>query len=454
VPAISPLLVLFLAIAAIFVLIMRFRVNAFIALVLAAILVGVLSPRVALPDVMPTVVKVFGDVAGRIAIVIAMAAIIGVCLMESGAADKITRVFVRLLGEARASLSLLVSGFVLAAPVFFDTVFYLLVPLARAMRIRTGAHYLLFVMAVVSGAAVTHTMAPPTPGPLAAAVTLNVDLGLMIIVGVLIGIPMSMAGWLFSLWLDRRMPVPLREAPGMSLAELQEVAHSDEGRLPSFLSSLLPIGLPVILITCNTIAGAIAPQSGLRRVTAFFGDPNFALLLAAFVALRLLAVQRKYTLGQLAKPVESALASAGIIILITAAGGAFGGMLVQAGVGETLGGLAQQYDVPLLMLGFLLAALLKIAQGSGTVAIITASSILAPLVIQTAPPYHSVYIVCAIGCGSLVGSWMNDSGFWVYKQMSGFTEAETLKTWTPLLAVLGIAGLLATYTAAMLVPLR
>jgi gluconate:H+ symporter, GntP family len=413
-----------------------------------------IAPGIALPDIMPTVVGVFGDVAGRIAIVIAMAAVVGTCLMESGAADKITRVFVRLLGEKRVSFSLLGSGYVLSVPVFFDTVFYLLIPLAKAMRIRTGGHYVLFIMAVCAGGAVTHTLVPPTPGPLAAATTLDVDLGLMILVGFFIGLPMAFTGWLFSVYMDRTLPVPLRETPGLPLRDMEELAHREEKYLPGFGASMLPIVLPVLLITCNTVAGAVDPEGGLRRITAFFGDPNLALLLSAAVSLRLLAVQKSYSLLELAQPVEAALASAGLIILITAAGGAFGGMLVQAGVGTALGDLAREYQVPLLVLGFLMASLLKIAQGSGTVAMITASSILAPLLVESPPPYHAVYVACAIGCGSLVGSWMNDSGFWVYKQMSGLTEVEALKTWTPLLAILGISGFLVTLLAAALAPLR
>jgi GntP family gluconate:H+ symporter len=449
-----PLLVLLLAVAVVFLLIIRLKINAFIALIVAAITVGVLAPGVAFPDVMPAVVRVFGDVAGRIAIVIAMAAVIGACLMESGAADKITRVFVRLLTEKRASFSLLGSSYILACPVFFDTVFYLLVPLAKAMRIRTGGHYLLFVMAICAGGGVTHTMVPPTPGPIAAAAALQVDLGMMIIAGFLIGIPMALCGWLYSAYMDQVMPVPLRETAGMSLADLEEVAHRDEGQLPGFLASITPIVLPVLLITCNTVVGAVAPESALRRLTAFFGDPNLALLLSAVVSLRLLAVHRNYTLAKLAGSVQGALSSAGIIILITAAGGAFGGMLVQAEVGTALGNLARQYSIPMLLLGFLLAALLKIAQGSGTVAMITASSILAPLLVENPPPFHAVYVACAIGCGSLVGSWMNDSGFWVYKEMSGLTEVEALKTWTPLLAVLGVSGFVVTLLASAVVPLR
>ena len=449
----DPLVILVIAVAVVFVLILRLRINAFIALITAATTVGLLSPNVPLGEVMPSVAREFGGVCGSIAIVIALAALIGQCLMESGAADKIVRVFVRALGEKRASLSLLSSGYVLSVPVFFDTVFYLLVPLARAMRVRMGKNYLLFLMAICAGGAVTHSMVPPTPGPLAMAATLKIDLGVMILVGSVIAVPMSVAGWLFGILRDRQLDVPLRETPGLTLEELDALAKRQEARLPSFFMAMLPIVLPVVLIASNTLAGAVGAAAGVQAVTGFLGNPNLALLASAAISLAVLARQKGYTLAQLAKPVETALASGGLIILITAGGGSFGKMLVQAGVGKTIGDMSQEFGVPILMLSFLLGTLLKIAQGSGTVAMITVSSIMAPLVIDTPPGFHAVYVACAIGSGSLVGSWMNDSGFWVYKQMSGLTEKEALQTWTPLLAVMGVVGYIVTQIAAILVPL-
>lgn len=448
-----PLAILAVAIAVVFVLILRLKINAFIALITAATTVGILSPNVSFGEVMPAVAGEFGSVCASIAIVIALAALIGQCLMESGAADKIVRVFVRALGEKRASLSLLSSGYVLSVPVFFDTVFYLLVPLARAMRVRMGKNYLLFLMAISAGGAVTHSMVPPTPGPLAMAATLGIDLGAMILVGAMIAIPMSVCGWLFGVLRDRQLDVPLRETPGLTLAELETLAQRREERLPSFFMAMLPIVLPVVLIASNTLAGALELGGAIEEITAFLGNPNFALLASAAVSLGLVARYKGYSLAQLAKPVETALASGGLIILITAGGGSFGKMLVRADVGKTIGEMSQDFGVPLLLLAFLLGTLLKVAQGSGTVAMITVSAIMAPIVQDTPPGFHPVYVACAIGSGSMVGSWMNDSGFWVYKQMSGLTETEALQTWTPLLAVMGVVGYVVTQIAAILVPL-
>jgi len=449
-----PLVVLLVTIAVVFMLIIRLKINAFIALITAAILAGLLSPQVALAEVMPKVAGLFGNVCGRIAIVIALAAVIGQCMMESGAADKIVRVFVGWLGQKRASLSLLASSYVLATPVFFDTVFYLMVPLARAMRVRTGRNYVLYICSIAAGGAVAHSLIPPTPGPVAMSATLGLDLGLLILAGAIIGAPAALAGWLFSRFLDHAVKVPFRETPGLSLEELHHLAHRPDEELPGFFYSLLPILLPVVLITSNTFVQAFRPQSALAGITSFLGDPNFALLCSTVISLRLLARYRGYSLGQMARSVETAFASGGLIILITAGGGAFGGMLVEAGVGKALGDLAQQWHLPLLLLSFLLAVLLKVAQGSGTVSMITTSAIVAPLVASAPLPYHPVYVATAIGSGSMVGSWMNDSGFWVFAKMSGLEEVEALKTWTPLLVVLGVTGFLATVVAVLVFPLR
>ncbi len=448
-----PLLILVVAIFVVFLLIIRLKINAFIALITAAITVGVLSPEVGFAEVMPEVAAAFGRVCGGIGIVIALAALIGQCLMESGAADRIVRVFVRSLGEKNAPLSLMSSGYVLSVPVFFDTVFYLLVPLARAMRVRTGKNYLLFLMAICAGGAVTHSMVPPTPGPLAMADALNIDLGLMILVGALVGIPMSMAGLAFAYSRDRNMEVPLRETPGMTLVELEELAAKQEDQLPSFGLSMAPILLPVFMITLNTLSGALGVEGPIADFASFVGNPNFALLVSTAIAVYILMKQKGYTLGELQGTVETAFASGGLIILITAAGGSFGAMLQRAGVGTVLSEMSSEIGMPLLLLSFLLGCLLKVAQGSGTVAMITVSSIMAPLVV-TGLPYNPVYIACAIGSGSLVGSWMNDSGFWVYTKMSGLTEAESLQTWTPLLAVLGVTGYLVSQILSIVLPLQ
>ena len=450
-----PIFILLIAMATVFLLIIRWKVNAFAALILSAILIGLLSPHVPIQEVMDAVTGAFGGLAGGIGVAIAMAAVIGQCLMESGGAEKITRRFVDWLGERYSSFSMVISGYILSIPVFHDTVFYLLVPLARSMSMRTGGrNYLLYTLAIGAGGVTTHIFVPPTPGPLAMAKTLNIDLGLVIIVGLMVAIPSALACWAYAYWIDRKMQLPIREAPGLTLDELREVANRPESELPGFFVSLLPIAIPVILITSNTVSRTFFPGTLLSNVTAFLGNPNLALILAATAGLWLLASHKGLTLKALAKPTEEAIKSAGLIILITAGGGAFGRMLVKAEVGTVLGGYAQEIGLSLLLLGFGISMLFRIAQGSATAAMITTAEIVAPLILAAPPAYHSVYILTAIGSGSIVGGWMNDSGFWVFKTMTGLTEVEALKTKTVSLFALGGAGLLASYLGAVVFPLK
>jgi GntP family gluconate:H+ symporter len=447
-----PFAILAVAVALVSYLLVRLKVNAFVALIGAAVVVGMLSPKIPLSEVMRETAARFGSVVGSIGIAIAMAAIVGECLTESGAADRIVRFFLRGFGEKRASLALLASGYVLGVPVFFDTVFYLLVPLARALSARLGGRdYVLLVLAISAGGSATHVFVPPTPGPLAVAAALDVDMGLVMLVGLAVALPASLLAWVYSVWIDRRLQVPLRDAPGGSMEKLSEIAARSESELPSLFPSLLPIAVPVLLISAATVSKSLGATGPFASALGFLGDPTFSLCLAAGAALAVLGSRRGFASAPAA--IEAAVRSAGVIILITAAGGAFGGMLVKAGVGDALREWSGRVGLSPLLLGFLLASLFKLAQGSGTVAMITAASILGPLVAQAPPPYHAVYLVTAVGAGSLFGQWMNDSGFWVFRTMTGLTEVETLKAKSGMMAVLAVAGFGMTVLLAWLFPL-
>ncbi|MDA0204073.1 MAG: SLC13 family permease [Acidobacteria bacterium] len=449
-----PLIVLLIATIAVFLLIIRFKINAFVALILSAILIGILSRNIPLASVIPEVTSRFGDVVGRIGVAIAMAALIGHSLMESGAADRITRQFIRWLGEKYSSLSMLVSGYVLSIPVFHDTVFYLLIPLARAMTIRNGGkRYVLNALSIGAGGVATHLFVPPTPGPLAMAATMNLDIGLVMIVGLTIGIPSSLAAWLYAVWIDRKLNIPMREAPGASLAELEEIANRPESELPGFFVSMLPIALPVLLITGNTVANTFFSGTAFAQQMVFWGNANVALILSAACGLWVLARHKNMGLRDLAKPAEKAIKDAGLIIMITAGGGAFGGMLVAAGVADSLSQGASDMGISYLFLAFGVAMMLRVAQGSATVAMITVSQMLAPLITQSPLPYHPVYLLIATGGGAIMAGWMNDSGFWVYKTMTGLTEMEALKTKSVSLSVMGLTAFLFAWLGSIFFPM-
>ncbi|MCG8601131.1 MAG: GntP family permease [Verrucomicrobiales bacterium] len=545
-----PFLILFIGVAVVIGMIIGMRINAFIALITAALVVSFLSPG-DVADKVSRVASAFGGTAGGIGIVIALAAIIGKCLMDSGAADRIVQAFVKAMGEKRSSIALSGSGFVLSIPVFFDTVFYLLVPLARSLYRSTKKHYLKYVLAISAGAAVTHTLVPPTPGPLLMAQQLDVDLGTMIGIGALIGIPSAIVGLLFAGWLDKRMPIEMRPLPG---EEEQETAAPTDRKLPGLFVSLLPILLPLVLIGMNTaletrangeraaqvkaadikdeaalraaITGAteapllalkeagagesedlpaainaamrdrsafgtgkslgranlaivehenrkaleaVLPETVLANhvwdtsarkaanVSKLYGNANLALLLSAVVAVLLFVRNCRPSKTEFSEMMESALMSGGLIILITAAGGAFGAMLGVAGIGEEIqkhfASAGSSVGLGLLALAFVISLVMKIAQGSTTVAVITASGMIAAMLNGVELSFHPVYLATAIGGGGLVGSWMNDSGFWIFSKMSGLTEAEALKSWTPLLAILGVTAFVMSVILSFVLPL-
>ncbi len=577
-----------LGVISVLVLMIALKFHAFVALILSSILISLLIGGAGAEPIQ-RVAREFGASAGGIGIVIGMAAVIGKCMLDSGAADRIVQWMLGLLGAKRASLALMSSAYLLAIPVFFDTVFYLLVPLARSLHRKTHKNYLQYLMAVGAGGAVTHTLVPPTPGPLFVANNLDVNMGTMILMGLLVAVPTAASGLFYAWWADKTGPVPMRPVGG--------VVRSDEElptKLPSLFMSLLPVLLPVVLISLSTVLTLLAdnerlaylkpedvrdwkafqttlndelnrpsptlakslqqlpafksgifdtfvvqqdnspetqsaflvqlnealrdkkfytpdsvpglklnlvdgkplPAPGLRsksidverfnrvvlesaypilvaphqwnstmRVWSDWmslpGDPNVALILAALASLWVLWRSQGKTLVQLAEAMEESLLSAGVIILITAAGGAFGKMLQETQIADAIkdilqgstGGDLALSGTALLLLAWGISAFLKVAQGSSTVAMIVASGMMVALMSRGQLPFHPVYVAMAVGTGSLMGSWMNDSGFWVYAKMGGLTEGEALRSWTVMLAILSLSGLLVTWLLSVVMPL-
>ena len=370
------------------------------------------------------VAAAFGSTCGKIGILIAMAAIIGKCLLDSGAADKIVRFALRLFGEPRAPVAFIGSGFVLGIPVFFDTVFYLMIPLGKALGVRTGRNYLLYVLTIVAGATMAHSLVPPTPGPLFVAEELGVDVGLMMLAGSLVGLVTVTYGYLHAVTINRFCELPLRDSPDFSLSDLQRQSEVDESQLPPLWMSLVPILLPVVLIgglTVLKMSGSSVDQR-VMNTAKVLGNKNIALVISAALAMAMLAWRKRTSRRELAQSVQSALASGGVIILITAAGGAFGQMIQQTGIAGVIKQLPAGSPVLLIVFAFLVTTAVRTAQGSATVAMITAVGVLSFLGDAQSLPFHPVYLALAIGCGSKPIAWMNDSGFWVICQMSGMSE--------------------------------
>lgn len=440
--------------------ILALRLHAFLALTLGALVVAAMTPITEDVTIAARVASGFGTTAGKIGILIAMASIIGKCLLDSGAADRIVRTVLGWFGEKFAPASFILSGFLLGVPVFFDTVFYLMIPLGKAMQVRTGRNYLLFVLTIVAGATMAHSLVPPTPGPLVVAEELGIDIGTMILAGCIVGFFTAGFGYLYAaLFANRMWELPLRESADFSLKDLEELSNRDESELPPFWLSVLPILLPVVLIAGYTIvksvcaANEIELSPAVSTTLATLGDKNIALIISAVIAMLTLWKTRKLTRHELADAVASSLASGGIIILITSAGGAFGGVLRQTGIADLIKDLPETSPAMIITLAFLITTAIRTAQGSATVAMMTAVGILSGLATSGSLPFHPVYLALAIGCGSKPIAWMNDSGFWVITRMSGMTEGEGLKYITPMTTLMGLVGLVVTIIGATLFPM-
>ena len=460
--------------------IIRFKLHAFLALTLAALVVGLFTPKellvkhfhqekgetveqankLAEKNIGTRLAEGFGRTSTKIGILIAMAAIIGTCLMESGGALRIVRSFLSLLGEKRAPEALAGSSFLLGIPVFFDTLFYLMIPLARALAAQTRKNYVLYVMAIVAGGAMTHSLVPPTPGPLVVAGELGVDLGRMIVGGILVGLVGMTGAFAYARWYNKNHPIELKDTSDQKENKFLRLAETPDEQLPGLFASLSPILIPVLLIAGKSIVLQFAPTGGdgihamIWDSLMILGDKNLALTLGALLALRQLLKSKLQEKPELAESVKSSLQSAGVIILITSMGGAFGGILQQTSLGLEVSAFVSSQNfgsLAILVVAYFTTSVIRIAQGSATVAMVTSIGIVGGLVEQGIG-IHPVYLALAIGCGAKPIPWMNDSGFWVVGKLSGFTEAETFKTFSVVIALQGVFGGVAVLTLAYFLP--
>lgn len=484
-----PFAVLAISIAFIIFAIGKLRLHPFLALVLAALLAGMLTDKdtwdivqkngsiKAVPSFLGAVEMVskgLGDAARDIAISIALAAVIGMCLMESGGADKVVRRFLAFFGEKRAGWALLWSTFILSAPIFFDTMFMLMLPLAMALRMRTGKDYTLYLMAICCGGTITHSMTVPHPGPVAVVETLKMSVGESVVGGMVIGGIVCFLGFLVSKWINKRTEIPLRETGSVKLSDLKEISEKPESELPSFFWSITPVLLPIFLISLTTVfelahtgaasgagwgvtmVNALGGENGFDRVREwvdFVGHKNIALIIGAVISMGVLARQRGFGMKKLEELARVPLETACMIIMITSAGGAFGYALRNAGVGEAVSALAKDYNLNLIFLGWAVTAVVRVAQGSATVSMLTGAAIMAPMIVDANLGFHPLYLFTAIGFGAMFFSWMNDSGFWVVSRLSGMNQKETFRTWSLQLTADSVIGLLVTLGLAKVFPM-
>ena len=436
-PTDSRLLLLYalIAVVGLVILIARFKLNAFLALVLASLFVGICS-GMDLTKVAKSFQDGVGATLGFIAVVIGLGTMLGKMLAESGGAEVVARAFIRFFGESRIHWTLVLVSFVVGLPVFFAVGLVLLVPILFALAKETRRPLLFLGIPVAAGLAASHTLVPPHPGPMTAIATLGGDMGKTIFYGILVGIPAALIGGpLFGKFVARRVVA----APGGIGEKL--LGSPAPSKLPGVGITLFTITLPVLLMMLATLADLTLPVNHPGRTWAnFVGAPLTAMLAAVLFSFWSFGKRCGFNRAQILKFTEDCVGPAASIFLVVGAGGGFSRVLADSGTGKAIADLVQGVNLSPLLLGWLVAALIRVAVGSATVTITMTSGLLAPMV--TANPATNIeLLVVAIAAGSMILSHLNDGGFWFVKEYFNLTVPQTLKTWTVMITIMSLFSL-------------
>jgi GntP family gluconate:H+ symporter/Gnt-I system low-affinity gluconate transporter len=418
------------------ILIIKFKIQAMIAILVGAILIG-LGAGMPFEQIVTSVNDGIGNTLKGIALLVGLGSMFGSILEISGGAQTLAVTMVNRFGDRKAAWALGITGLVIAMPVFFDAGLIILIPLAFSLAKRTGRSSLYYVIPLLAGLAVGHAFIPPTPGPVLVATMLGVDLGWVILIGICCGIfSMIVAGPIWGAYCGRKFFVPVPE----QVAKQQDL---DESKLPGFWSVVLIILIPLVLIILKSVAGVVEVLAPAREVINFLGEPFVALTLATLVAMVVLGYRHGYTGEQLEKVMTKSLEPVGLILLVTACGGVLRYILQYSGLGEIIGHAVASASFPMVIVAFVVAALVRISVGSATVAMTMAAGIIAAMPeIGGLSPVHLACITAAIAGGATVCSHFNDSGFWLVKSLVGMDEKTTLKTWTLMETLVGVTGFL------------
>lgn len=432
------LLVVFaLSILILLVSIIKFRLNPFIALLLTSILTGFLV-QMPIGDISSTISTGFGNTLGSIGIVIGLGIVFGNILSESNATKSIANGLLSKTGDNHAAIAVTTAGFLISIPVYMDAAFVIMMPIVKYIADRTKKSLMIFICALGVGTIVGHAMVIPTPGPLSVAANMSADVGVFIFYSIICAFPaILVGGWLYGKRFNKAEAFKLDNVEDEIAAT---IAVDEEKNMPSFGLSMFTLLFPICIILLSNILKAVLPEGSLVvSIASFLGDKNIALLIGSVVAFLLL---HNYFEKSFSEVVVEAADSAGLILLITGAGGAFGSVINASGIGDFLVATMSNLSVPAVVLGFILSALLRVSQGSTTVALVTTSSILGPAIVSTgASPVLVGLAICAGGVGL---SLPNDSGFWVLSRFGGISVKDTLNSWT-------IGGTLAGFTAFIVV---
>jgi len=444
------LVVVVASIAALLVLILRARIPAFLALLLVSAGFGItygMDPAAIIRSIQTGM----GGTLGFVAVVVGLGAMLGALLEVSGGIRALSSGMMRLFGETRAPMALGFVGFLVAIPVFLDVALIILAPLLHGLTRRTGRPIVAFAIPLLAGLAVSHAFIPPTPGPIAVADILGADLGLVIAFGAIAGLPsMLVAGPLFARWLERQ---PMFQG---GIPEQQEVDDAWKGI--GFLTSLGIVLVPLVLIVAGTLvdslasSGMLAMPDSLSSFVLFAGHPFIALMIACLLAWGICGHMYGMPAKVLTGAMVKALEPAGVVVLITGAGGAFKQILVDSEAGAALATTLTATGMSPLLFGFVVAAIIRVAQGSATVAMLTAAGIAAPVVeLAGLSAGGTALMVLAIASGATVLSHVNDSGFWLVGRYLGLSEAQTLRSWTVTSTLVGLVGLATTLVLSVFI---
>lgn len=418
------------------VLIIKFKIQAMIAILVGAILIG-LGAGMPFEQIVTSVNDGIGNTLKGIALLVGLGSMFGSILEISGGAQTLAVTMVNRFGDRKAAWALGITGLVIAMPVFFDAGLIILIPLAFSLAKRTGRSSLYYVIPLLAGLAVGHAFIPPTPGPVLVATMLGVDLGWVILIGICCGIfSMIVAGPIWGAYCGKKFFVPVPE-------QVARQADLDESKLPGFWSVVLIILIPLVLIILKSVAGVVEALAPARGVINFLGEPFVALTLATLVAMVMLGYRHGYTGEQLEKVMTKSLEPVGLILLVTACGGVLRYILQYSGLGEIIGHAVASASFPMVIVAFVVAALVRISVGSATVAMTMAAGIIAAMPeVSGLSPLHLACITAAVAGGATVCSHFNDSGFWLVKSLVGMDEKTTLKTWTLMETLVGGMGFL------------
>ncbi len=416
------------------VLIIRFKVQAMIAILIGAVAIGLMA-GMPYSEIVGSVNQGIGETLKGIALLVGLGSMFGAILEASGGAQTLAVTMVRKFGDQKAAWALGITGLVIAMPVFFDAGLIILIPLAFSLAKRTGRSSLYYAIPLLAGLAVGHAFIPPTPGPVLVATMLGVDLGWVILIGICCGaLSMIVAGPIWGAICGKKYYIPVPE-------QIAKQADVDESKLPSFWNVVGIILIPLVLIILKSIAGVVDAFAPARSILNFLGEPFVALTIATLIAMVLLGYRHGYSGAELEKVMTKSLEPVGLILLVTACGGVLRYILQYSGLGEIIGHAVASASLPMVIVAFVVAALVRISVGSATVAMTMAAGIIAAMPeVAGLSPIHLACITAAIAGGATVCSHFNDSGFWLVKSLVGMDEQTTLKTWTVMETLVGGTG--------------